>query len=116
MSDQEKLWIVAEEIVEGSREVIDTGGDFGSRGGISEKVASILKKRVPLDAQALKTQMNGLLKVVGEMFEQAEQQTGMKLNEVELSVEINAEGQVSLVGTGGKLGNKGGITLKFTRS
>ena len=39
----------------------------------------------------------------------------MQLNEVTLSVEINGEGQVSLVGTGGKLGNKGGITLKFTR-
>jgi hypothetical protein len=59
--------------------------------------------------------MDGLLNVVGELFGQADQQTGMKLNEVELSVEINAEGQVSLVGNGGKLGNTGGITLKFIR-
>ena len=52
MSDRETLWIVAEEItesesIEGSREAKDIGGGFGSRGGISEKVTSIFKKRVP---------------------------------------------------------------------
>jgi hypothetical protein len=73
------------------------------------------RKRVSLDALALKEQMGGLLSVIGDLFDQADQQTGMKLSEVELSVEINAEGQVSLVGTGGKLGNTGGITLKFIR-
>jgi hypothetical protein len=52
--------------------------------------------------------------VVGDLFEQAEQKpNGMVLDEVELSVEINAEGQVSIMGSGGKLGSKGAITLKF---
>ena len=78
-------------------------------------MTALTKKRVPLDAAALKAQMAGLLKVVGDLFDQAEEQTGMRLNEVELSVEINAEGQVSLVGTGGSVANKGGITLKFAR-
>jgi hypothetical protein len=41
--------------------------------------------------------------------------TGLQLDEVELSVEINAEGQLSIVGKGGKLGNSGGMTLKFMR-
>jgi hypothetical protein len=119
MSEESTIWIVAEEITEssnvsGARDSIDTGGGFGLK--VSEKVTSIFtKKRVPLDAVALKSQMSGLLKVVGDLFNQAEEQTGMKLSEVQLSVEINAEGQVSLVGNGGKLANKGGITLKFTR-
>ncbi|MEL6249516.1 MAG: hypothetical protein AAFR15_16080, partial [Cyanobacteria bacterium J06627_15] len=73
------------------------------------------RKRVPLDAQALKTQMQGMLAIVNDLFDQAQPSDGLQLNEVELSVEINAEGQVSLVGNGGKLGNTGGITLKFTR-
>ncbi len=118
MSDQETLWIVVEEpIVEqkpvkGARESVDVGGTFDN---VPEKITNIFRQRVPVDAAALKSQMSGLLKVVGGLFEEAEQQTGMQLNEVTLSVEINGEGQVSLVGTGGKLGNKGGITLKFTR-
>jgi hypothetical protein len=118
MSEESTVWIVVEEIsesasVSGARESVDTGGGFGSR--VTEKVMTIVKKRVPIDAVALKAQMSGLLKVVGDLFDQAEQKTGMKLSEVEVSVEINAEGQVSLVGTGGKVSNKGGITLKFTR-
>jgi hypothetical protein len=59
--------------------------------------------------------MNGLLQIVSDIFNHAQQQTGLQLNEVELTVEINAEGQVSLLGSGGKLTNKGGITLKFKR-
>jgi len=37
------------------------------------------------------------------------------LDEVELSVEINAQGQVSIMGNGGSLSDKGGIKLKFKR-
>ncbi|MGF1535108.1 MAG: hypothetical protein ACFB4J_01310 [Elainellaceae cyanobacterium] len=39
----------------------------------------------------------------------------MQPSSVELSVEINGEGQVNIVGNGGKIANTGGITLKFTR-
>ncbi len=76
----------------------------------------IVRKRVPLDAIALKSQMKGLLKVVGDLFEQAEQQpSDMVLDEMKLVVEINAEGQVSIMGNGGKLGDRGTIELKFKR-
>ena len=37
----------------------------------------------------------------------------MALEEVELMVEVNGEGQLSLLGTGGKAGAKGAMTLKF---
>ncbi|MGL5083150.1 MAG: Pepco domain-containing protein [Microcoleaceae cyanobacterium] len=113
MSDLEQLWITVEEPIKGARETFDTGGGFGT---VAEQVGGLFKRRVPVDALALKSQMNGLLNVVGDLFDEAEQQTGMQLTEVTLSVEINGEGKVSLVGTGGTLGNKGGITLKFTRS
>ncbi len=119
------LWVVAEtteEIeetveVEGRRSGGDRGGGFGIPGRVFESAQVIAKhKRVPLDAKALKAQMQGMLSVVNELFDQTTTQTGLQLDEVELSVEINAEGQLSLVGNGGKLGNKGGIKLKFVRS
>jgi hypothetical protein len=126
MTQASQLWIVAEteeftettvvEETTGTRGGSDTGGGFGTLESTLESITKGFKrKRVPIDALALKAQMDGLLNVVGELFDQADQQTGMKLSEVELSVEINAEGQVSLVGNGGKLGNTGGITLKFIR-
>jgi hypothetical protein len=92
---------------------MDTGGGFGPIRDAAQTIAG--RQRVPLDAQALKSQMQGMIATINDLFDQAATQTGLHLNEVELSVEINAEGQVSWVGNGGKLGNTGGITLKFVR-
>ena len=39
----------------------------------------------------------------------------MPLEEVEVSAEINGEGQLSLFGSGGKVGTKGAILLWFKR-
>lgn len=121
MADEDKLWVVVEtEAVEetieitGERSGKDTGGGFGVPDAV-EAVRTLSRKRVSLDAQALKVQMENMLAIVNDLFDQANLQTGLQLDEVELSVEINAEGQISLVGNGGKLGNTGGITLKFTR-
>lgn len=58
---------------------------------------------------------NQMLQVVDGLFIQSEAQAKIQLDEAALYVEINAEGQLSLVGNGGKLGNTGGITLKFSR-
>ena len=123
---EDTLWIVTEteEIeavqeasgAEGRRSSQDVGGGFGPPRQVFEAAkVTVKRKRVPLDAKALKAQMQGMISTVNELFDQATSQTGLQLNEVELSVEINAEGQVSLIGTGGKVSNKGGITLKFTR-
>ncbi|WP_334957981.1 hypothetical protein [Nostoc sp.] len=48
------------------------------------------------------------------MFSQAEQQakvnSKMQLDEIELSVEISADGEVKLIGSGVKAGSKGALT------
>lgn len=117
------LWVVAEteEVaetveIEGRRDgTRDTGGGFGRRTAVEAIKTVAKRKRISLDAKALKSQMESLLTIVGDLFDQAEAPAGLQLSEVELAVEINAEGQLSLVGNGGKVGNSGGITLKFTR-
>lgn len=113
----EKEELVELPIVEGKRSSEDMGGGYDQQPNIiSERISRFLKKdRIPLDAQALKSQMNGLMQVVGDLFAQAEQSSEMHLDEVTLSVEVNAEGQIGIAGNGGKLGNTGGITMKFTR-
>jgi hypothetical protein len=40
----------------------------------------------------------------------------MQLEELELAIEISGEGQVSLLGTGGKAGAKGAIKHKLKRT
>ncbi len=122
MADGEQLWIITEteEVeatveVEGRRSSTDRGGGFDTPETIETTRSVTRRKRVSLDAQALKTQMESMLAIVNDLFSQADASTGLRLDEVELSVEISAEGQLSIVGNGGKLGNTGGIKLKFTR-
>jgi hypothetical protein len=117
-----QMWIVTEveqtettEVMRGERGGVDRGGEFGVP-RTTEQVKTIVRQRVPLDAAALKVQMNGLLEVVSDVFDQANYQSGLQLDEVELSVEINAQGQVSIMGSGGSLSNKGAIKLKFKRT
>lgn len=115
MAEDSTIWVITEDIpevtsVEGERGSEDTGGGFGRPE--PEKG----KKRVPLDALALKAQMEGLIQVVGDLFTTAETKAGMRLDEVQLSVAISADGKVNILGMGGGgLANSGGITLKFTR-
>ncbi len=68
----------------------------------------------------LEEEMGHLMQVVERLFNRTQQQgnkkPGMQLDEIELSVEINGEGQMSILGTGGKAGGKGAIKLKFKRA
>jgi len=89
----------------------------GSRGWRNQ--AEVLaQKEVPISASKLQNEMERFLNLVGRLFSHAEQQqlktkTKMCLDEIELSVEISAEGQVVLVG---KASSKGGIKMKFKRT
>ncbi|WP_414543855.1 hypothetical protein [Nostoc sp. CCY0012] len=74
---------------------------------------------VPVSAEKLEKNMTSFLQVVGRLFSRAEQEakvnSGMQLDEIELSVEISGEGEVKLIGSGVKTGGKGAIKLKFKR-
>jgi hypothetical protein len=122
MSDEQQIWFVVEteEVEEttkvtGERSGEDVGGGFGDP-KLVETVKTIAKRqRISLDAQALKAQMSSMLAMMDEVLASDKTRTGLQLNEVTLSVEINAEGKLSIVGNGGSLRNSGGMTLKFTR-
>ena len=96
---------------------IPSDGEKGWRDEVGKRISSLKEVRLPV-AQ-LEQNMNQFLQLVGRLFKQVDQQIGaesdMKLDEVELSVEISGEGEVKLV-AGGKATGKGAIKLKFTRS
>jgi hypothetical protein len=111
---EEYIVIVTDETEETSGS-IDT--QRGWRDEIQKKISSL--KEVKLPVSELEQNMNQFLQLVGRLFKQVDQQIGsesdMKLDEVELAVEIGGEGEVKLV-AGGKASGKGAIKLKFTRS
>jgi hypothetical protein len=105
------IWIITEENPnsDGARSGIDTGADYRNEDNNKQK-------RSRLSANDLKQNMGEFLEVIEEALEKAEKpKSGMVLDEVELSVEVNGKGQVSLFGTGGEAGGKGAIKFKFKR-
>ncbi|MFM8294551.1 MAG: hypothetical protein ACKN9E_08405 [Microcystaceae cyanobacterium] len=112
MTTEPSIWIItATESDEA------TGGKSGFDQGPSYEPPALNRhQRSQVSAQTLQANMAEFLTVVEAAFTKAEQsQAKMQLEEVELVVEVNGKGQVSLLGTGGELGGKGAITLKFKR-
>ncbi|MEH2174756.1 Pepco domain-containing protein [Nostoc sp.] len=118
------IWIVTDEVSQISIPDGAKGGSInrGSWGDetIRESIGSKgVGDAVKVSAQTLEQNMTHFLKLVGSLFSQAEQQakvnSKMQLDEIELSVEISADGEVKLIGSGVKAGSKGAIKLKFKR-
>lgn len=97
-----------------------TGNVRGTWGSDLKTLEESQKQSVSrLKVAELEQKMSGFLGMVSRIFRTAEQETqktaGLSLNEIELSVEIGAEGEIRLIGSGAKASGKGAIKLKFTR-
>lgn len=113
------IWIVTDEppaviLPDGSREGRDTGNPYDDP---DEIVRTSGRRGVPVSAEKLEQGMAEFVQILGRVLQRVKQSTkevgGMELDELELAVEVNGEGQLSLLGTGGKAGAKGTMTLKF---
>jgi len=113
------IWIVTDE----STPSLPADGTKGS-GWQSDNLygepgfpASSRTKPVPVQVEKLEQNMSDFLSNMGQVLNRARQSAaavaGMELDEIELSVEISGEGQVSLLGSGVKASSKGAMTLKF---
>lgn len=123
LEESRTIWVITELVSskdvasgDGAREGKDIGGRL--KAPYSSEVFATTRVAIPLET--LKEEMTKFLSELGELFGQAEQQleqqqTAMQLDEIQLSIEINGEGQISLFGVGGKTGGKGAIALKFKR-
>jgi hypothetical protein len=110
------IWIVTDEPVQGGlpggdREGAVRGNPFHSPTEPGQP------NRIAVRAEQLEQGVTAFLQVMGRVLRQAKQNAvelgEMELDEIELSVEVNGEGQLSLLGNGGKMGGKGAMKLKF---
>lgn len=121
----DSIWIVTDEAPEISLPDGAKGVTNNKRDGWGEEVpkettpTKSVGDAVKVSAQTLEENMTNFLQVVGRLFSRAEKQanvnSGLQLEEIELSVEISGEGQVKLIGNGAKAGGKGAIKLVFRR-
>ncbi|MEL6384391.1 MAG: hypothetical protein AAFQ89_18420 [Cyanobacteria bacterium J06626_18] len=74
---------------------------------------------IPVSAAKLEQGMADFLQTMGRVIQNAQARAtelgNMELDEIELSVEVNGEGQLSLLGSGGKMGGSGTMTLRFKK-
>ena len=119
-AQQRSLWFVTEvetaetvEVAQGGRSSEDVGGGFGS--SLVQQTRKSLTQRVQINVDDLKREIGNLLAVVGDVFDHAQSEAGLALEEVELSIEVSSEGQISILGSGGKISGTGGIKLSFKR-
>jgi len=114
---QDTIWIVTDDTAVSSVSR-DAKGDWGDE----MQPRSFAAKGVKLNVLELQQRMADFLQMVGHIFQQAEQQAvnlttahgKLQLDEVELAVEISAEGEVKLIASA-KATGKGAIKLKFKR-
>lgn len=103
---EETIWVITDDIAQ----VSDPHRSY-------REVAQ--ERGVKVSVGELEKNMSQFLQSVGRLFHQAEQQavyaSAIQLDEIEISIEISGEGEVKLIGTGGKAGGKGAIMLKFKR-
>lgn len=75
---------------------------------------------IPVSAAKLEQGMADFLQTMGRVIQNAQTRAAelgnMELEEIELSVEVNGEGQLSLLGSGGKVGGSGAMTLRFKKT
>jgi hypothetical protein len=118
-STPKAMWIITEEVSQtnsGAKSSEDIGGRLNFRGNEGKKDEMVITRR-QVEVTKLKEEMKGFLQAMQEMLDQTDlQDSQIQLDEVELSVEVNGEGQISLFGVGGgKVGGKGAMTFKFKR-
>ena len=123
MDEQDEfVWVVVGDEPSEQPVVRGKGGMFDDT---AAKVAGKFAAARRISVVELEQKMSQFLGMVGRLFRQAEQQANLtagqsektshlRLDEVEMSIEITAGGEVKLI-AGGKAETKGSIKLKFKR-
>lgn len=97
--------------------LVDEGEQGGAPGmpmapGATLSGGSSMLKRVAVDTEVLTSSVRDMTETLSSTFNEARSVTGATLDEATVSLEISAEGGVSLIGSA-KAGIKGAIELKF---
>ena len=84
--------------------------------GGMRSIADSLLAQIEIDPARLSKNLNAFIAQMDSVLSETPDMVGgYKLTEMEVSLEINAEGQIVLWGVGGHIGGTGGLSLTFKR-
>jgi hypothetical protein len=79
--------------------------------------SGLIATRIEVKSETLQANLSKFLSAMGGVLDKIPKALGgYEIRELEIEVEVSAEGEISLLGTGGKLGGKGSLTLKLERN
>jgi hypothetical protein len=88
----------------------------GEDRGLSDVLERLGIRRTHVPVEQLQQNIKGFLDKMRSVVEALPDALGAyRLEEITLSVEVTAKGQVGLLGTGGEVGGKGGLTFALKR-
>lgn len=108
MNDEEMVWVFG---------VADTEDEEEDR-GLFDRADRFRYGRVQVSAAKLRKRLEQFLGTVKRMIEGLDVSDGFgdfTLDQVSLTVEITTTGKISLIGSGGEVAGKGGMTLTLAR-
>jgi hypothetical protein len=104
--DEGGIWVLA---------LADETDEDDDRGAVLDRVAARYQ-RTKLSGKQLRDNLGEFLDSLEEVVQRIPDALGgFSVDTIALSAEINAKGTVSLVGTGGEVGAKGGIAITLKR-
>jgi len=84
--------------------------------GTMRSITERMVRQVEIDPAQLSVNLNLFITQMDALLSKTPESVGgFRLSEVEVSVEVSANGQVVLWGIGGQIGGKGGVSLTFKR-
>jgi hypothetical protein len=90
--------------------------DTSDLGGLFQRAADWVYGREEVEIEDLKDQLQKFLMDMQEVLHGLPERIGeFQIDSMDISVEVSTKGTVSLMGIGGELGGKGGITFTLKR-
>lgn len=117
---EQYIWVVTEAEPMGDRGADNIPrnpfeSDFPTPG-----LATTSRHGIPVPVTKLRKGMADFLDGMGQVIQEAQVKAAevgnMELEEIELSVEVNGDGQISLLGSGARVGGSSALTLRFKRA
>ena len=107
----ESIWIIGRADEEADELPADR--DWGDT--VREKIGfRTARAQVPVDR--LRAEVEAFVATIGKAIEAVpDTLSGFALDSIQITAEVSAKGSVSLLGTGGEVAGKGGITFTLTR-
>jgi hypothetical protein len=88
----------------------------GSRSRAMTRLSDYLYDQGEVKVSALQTRVGEFLEAMKQVMEKVPADFGeLRLDSITITAEVNAKGQVSLLGAGGEVGGRGGISFTLKR-